>query len=220
MANQQLERYIPMIKFISEILGPDAEVILYDVHSKSVYAVMNPFDDEMVVGSPMRSLEEGFLNKNIDKEYPYIVNYHALSKSKHKLKSATLFLKNQQKETHAILSVNINVERLVEMRDYLNILVSGNRPYDEKVGTSFYNSFDVSMEGIVNSTIKKEVERFGVEPCRLSQKEKLEIVRSLDKKGIFLVKGAIGDLAQELQTTETSIYRYLNKLANSEGSLE
>ena len=51
-----------------------------------------------------------------------------------------------------------------------------------------------------------------MEPTRLSYQEKMEMVHSLDEKGIFLVKGAIAELAAALKTTETSIYRYLNKL--------
>ena len=68
------------------------------------------------------------------------------------------------------------------------------------------------MEGLVSSAIREELDRFGVEPTRLSYQEKMEMVRSLDEKGIFLVKGAIAELASALKTTETSIYRYLNKL--------
>ena len=49
-------------------------------------------------------------------------------------------------------------------------------------------------------------------PTRLSYQEKMEVVRTLDEKGIFLVKGAIAELAAALKTTETSIYRYLSKL--------
>ena len=50
------------------------------------------------------------------------------------------------------------------------------------------------------------------EPTRLSYQEKMEVVRSLDEKGIFLVKGAITELAAALKTTEVTIYRYINKL--------
>ena len=68
------------------------------------------------------------------------------------------------------------------------------------------------MEGLVTNTIQEELDRFGVEPTRLSYQEKMEVVRTLDEKGIFLVKGAIAELAAALKTTETSIYRYLSKL--------
>ncbi len=206
-----MDRFLPLTKFIAEMVGPDAEVILYEVESRTVYHVINPFDDEMVAGSEMRSLERSFLEERRYEREDFIVNYRALSKQKNKLKSATIFLRSDDCRLVAVLTVNANVERLVEMRDMLDVMISGHRPYDQQ-SPSFYNSFDISVEGMVVNTIKDELAKYHVAPTRLSQQEKLEIVSSLDQKGIFLVKGAIAELAGFLHTTETTIYRYLNKL--------
>lgn len=211
---ENLDRYIPVTEFIAEMMGPDTEVILYSVTDRSVYYVINPMDEEMVVGSGLRSLERRFLENRLYDHESFVVNYRALSKHRNKLKSATLFLRGDNRQLIAMLTVNANVDRLVELRDMLNEMVSGHRPYDNQHGTSFYNSFEVSVEGIVSTTIRKELDKYKVPPDRLSQQEKIEIVRCLDQQGIFLVKGAIVEVAKSLQTTETTIYRYLNKLSN------
>ena len=211
---ESLDRYIPVTEFIAEMMGPDTEVILYSVTDRSVYYVINPMDEEMVVGSGLRSLERRFLENRLYDHESFVVNYRALSKHRNKLKSATLFLRGDNRQLIAMLTVNANVDRLVELRDMLNEMVSGHRPYDNQHGTSFYNSFEVSVEGIVSTTIRKELDKYKVPPDRLSQQEKIEIVRCLDQQGIFLVKGAIVEVAKSLQTTETTIYRYLNKLSN------
>ena len=211
---EDISRYLPVTKFIAEMMGPDTEVILYSVSDRCVYHVINPMDDEMVVGSEMRALERSFLENRLYEREDFVVNYRALSKRKNKLKSATLFLRGDDRLPIAMLTVNANVDRLVELRDMLNEMVSGHHPYDDREGTSFYNSFDVSVEGIVSTTIQKELDKYKIPPDRLSQQEKLEIVRNLDQQGIFLVKGAIAELAGVLRTTETTIYRYLNKLSS------
>lgn len=213
---ENLGRYIPVTEFIAEMMGPDTEVILYSVTDRSVYYVINPMDEEMVVGSGLRSLERRFLENRLYDHESFVVNYRALSKHRNKLKSATLFLRGDNRQLIAMLTVNANVDRLVELRDMLNEMVSGHRPYDNQHGTSFYNSFEVSVEGIVSTTIRKELDKYKVPPDRLSQQEKIEIVRCLDQQGIFLVKGAIVEVAKSLQTTETTIYRYLNKLSNKQ----
>lgn len=213
---ENLDRYIPVTEFIAEMMGPDTEVILYSVTDRSVYYVINPMDEEMVVGSGLRSLERCFLENRLYDHESFVVNYRALSKHRNKLKSATLFLRGDNRQLIAMLTVNANVDRLVELRDMLNEMVSGHRPYDNQHGTSFYNSFEVSVEGIVSTTIRKELDKYKVPPDRLSQQEKIEIVRCLDQQGIFLVKGAIVEVAKSLQTTETTIYRYLNKLSNKQ----
>ena len=213
---ENLDRYIPVTEFTAEMMGPDTEVILYSVTDRSVYYVINPMDEEMVVGSGLRSLERRFLENRLYDHESFVVNYRALSKHRNKLKSATLFLRGDNRQLIAMLTVNANVDRLVELRDMLNEMVSGHRPYDNQHGTSFYNSFEVSVEGIVSTTIRKELDKYKVPPDRLSQQEKIEIVRCLDQQGIFLVKGAIVEVAKSLQTTETTIYRYLNKLSNKQ----
>ena len=213
---ENLDRYIPVTEFIAEMMGPDTEVILYSVTDRSVYYVINPMDEEMVVGSGLRSLERRFLENRLYDHESFVVNYRALSKHRNKLKSATLFLRGDNRQLIAMLTVNANVDRLVELRDMLNEMVSGHRPYENQHGTSFYNSFEVSVEGIVSTTIRKELDKYKVPPDRLSQQEKIEIVRCLDQQGIFLVKGAIVEVAKSLQTTETTIYRYLNKLSNKQ----
>ena len=213
---ENLDHYIPVTEFIAEMMGPDTEVILYSVTDRSVYYVINPMDEEMVVGSGLRSLERRFLENRLYDHESFVVNYRALSKHRNKLKSATLFLRGDNRQLIAMLTVNANVDRLVELRDMLNEMVSGHRPYDNQHGTSFYNSFEVSVEGIVSTTIRKELDKYKVPPDRLSQQEKIEIVRCLDQQGIFLVKGAIVEVAKSLQTTETTIYRYLNKLSNKQ----
>lgn len=214
--NRNIDRFLPLTRFIAELLGPDSEVILYEAESRTVYHVINPFDDQMAVGSEMRSLECSFLDNRLYEREDFIVNYRAISMQKGKLKSATIFLRSDDRKLVGVLTVNVNVDRLVEMRDILNIMISGYHPYDQK-SASFYNSFDVSVEGMVVNTIKDELAKYNVEPTRLSQKEKLEVVSNLDQKGIFLVKGAIAELAGFLHTTETTIYRYLNKLSAMKG---
>ena len=211
LSSSELQRFLPLMKFIAELV-PDTEVILYDVISRTVFHVINPMDDEMVVGSSMRSVETSLLDNKVYEKQDYIMNYRALSKRQNKLKSATLFLRSPSRELVGILTVNQNVDHLVELRDFLNMMVSGQHPYDKVEGSSFYNSFDISVSGMVSGAIHEELSRYAVNPERLSQAEKLEIVHRLDQKGIFLVKGAIAELAESLRTTETSIYRYLNKL--------
>ena len=211
MESLELQRFVPLMKFIVDLM-PNTEVVLYDVISRTVFHVINPLDEEMTVGSPMRSVETHLLDSRAYEKLDFVTNYRALSKRQNKLKSATLFLRSPVRKLVGILTVNQNVDQLVEFRDFLNTLVSGQHPYDEMEGPSFYNSFDISVSGMVSSAIRDELSHYAVSPSRLSQTEKLEIVHHLDQKGIFLVKGAIAELAESLQTTETTIYRYLNRL--------
>lgn len=217
MPTKDLTYFESLVRFMAEMHGPDCEIILYNVETRKVHCVEHPFDEEMKPGSEMRSLEKSFLERKDYEREDYIVNYRALSRTKEKLKSATLFLKNQAGELLAILTINQKVERLIELRNIIDTMISGARPPKQELPSkNFYESFDISVPEIVTKTIHEEVSALRVEPTRLDAKEKMQLVHVLDDKGIFLVKGAVAELASILGTTETTIYRYINRLNEDE----
>ena len=74
--------------------------------------------------------------------------------------------------------------------------------------TSFHNSIgDVAEDAVAN-----ELTRLGVTADRLTPEERLQIVASLKEGGIFLLKGAVKDVAAALSCSQASIYRHLAQL--------
>ena len=73
---------------------------------------------------------------------------------------------------------------------------------------SFHNSIgDVAEDAVAN-----ELSRLGVTADRLTPEERLKIVASLKEGGIFLLKGAVKDVAAALSCSQASIYRHLAQL--------
>ena len=57
-----------------------------------------------------------------------------------------------------------------------------------------------------------ELERLGVPADRLTSEERLQIIDALEKSGIFLLKGAVKDVAAGLGCSQASVYRYLSHI--------
>ena len=70
------------------------------------------------------------------------------------------------------------------------------------------------LEGVV----ARELERLGVTADRLTSEERLKIIGALEANGIFLLKGAVKDVAAGLHCSQASVYRYLSQVKN--GSAE
>jgi predicted transcriptional regulator YheO len=51
---------------------------------------------------------------------------------------------------------------------------------------------------------------------RLKKDEKLRIIASLKDKGIFLLKGAVPEVAKLLDSSEATIYRYISEVEQLE----
>jgi len=45
----------------------------------------------------------------------------------------------------------------------------------------------------------------------MTRKEKISIVHRLDEVGLLSVKGAIGEIAEQLHVSIPTVYRYLSK---------
>lgn len=206
-----LNSFSPILKFIADFLGDDAEVILYDTTKDMVVFIQHSFNPDIGVGSPIPNMERKFIKQKVYEEEDSIVNYRAFSSDRRKLRSATHFIKDPEGELIGILTINYKVDELIELRSVLNRLISGQETIQYK-GEDFYESFDLSFEDLMNKTIQDVLAKFNVAPDRLSQEEKIELIRSLDKKGIFLIKGSVTEVSKVLNTSETSIYRYINKL--------
>lgn len=209
-------QYKAQADFIAELLGPEAEVLVYDVPKKTAVYAVNPLED-IREGSPMGSPETDYLAAGLDKKQNFAVNYRALSKSRHKLKSASLFLRDEKGRTAAVLTVNIRVDKYIELREMINVMIRGQRPEEQEIQDGFYFGQEVTFLEIMQKAILDELGKYAAAPNRLSYQERISLIEALHKKGVFNVKGAVTELARLLETTETSIYRYLNKLPGGAG---
>lgn len=67
---------------------------------------------------------------------------------------------------------------------------------------------------MISSVMSEARVRFQTTPDRFTAEEKLSIVREMDKRGVFLVKGSVSEVAKEIKSSEATIYRYLHQINN------
>lgn len=199
------------LKFLVDFLGSDAEVILYNVQKEEAVFIHNAFNPETKVGSPIPDTEKKFIQQKVYETKDSLMNYRAFSVDRRKLRSATHFFKDADGKLTDVLTINYKVDELIELRGVLNRLINGPEAVQYN-GENIYESFNGSFEDLMNQSIQQVLEKFNVPPERLSHDEKMELIRSLDEKGTFLIKGSVTELSKVLNTSETSIYRYINKL--------
>ena len=73
-------------------------------------------------------------------------------------------------------------------------------------------TFRNSTEAVAQDAVAHELERLGVPSERLTSEERLQIIDALEKSGIFLLKGAVKDVATRLGCSQASVYRYLSHI--------
>ena len=207
--NAYLKKYIPLVDFLAEVFGDDAEVVLQDVSdfNNSVISIRNNHISGRKLGAPATNLVLKVMNGNFtDKNY--VTNYRGVSAVGKVVRSSTYFIKDDKNVVVGMLCINIDIDKLVQLKNHLD----GILKLPEEIFEKTTERFSVSAEGLASDSIETILEESGMSPERMSQEEEMEVVYKLDKNGVFLVKGSICKVASVLNVSNATIYRYLSKI--------
>jgi predicted transcriptional regulator YheO len=202
-------------------MGDDVEIILHEVQDleNSVIATSSTKRSDHKIGLPVTDLIPKMLKEGRKSHKSFITNYEGKSKDGTVLRSSTYFIRNESDEIIGMLCINVNFERMEEAIQYLGGFVGRDRIEDKKRERNVAH-LSPSIEDIAISSVKEMVSSLEVPSERMSQKEKLEVVHKLNNNGIFLLKGIVSVVAEELKTSEATIYRYLSKMKKNELTID
>lgn len=208
----KLQHYLPMVSFLSAVCGDRHEVILYDAAdlSHSIVAIYNGQLSGQTLGGPMPETARKLLRERIYEKRDFVANHqHSVQNGKQFL-SSTFFIKEEGCLT-GLVCVNHDTSDLTAMARHLNRLMkSFSLPGEGE--TPSPAETDDSISDLSTSLIRHTVLDFGIPPERMTALEKEAVVRLLDRQGVFSTRGSVARTAQELNTSEPTIYRYLRRI--------
>ena len=108
----------------------------------------------------------------------------------------------------------MDVTKLVDARDMLTkfLRASGlEKKRRPKKTQKEPERFHESIEDLTSNMVREVMAGYSVPAERLTPNEKMDIVAELNRRGVFLIKGAVALVATSLAASEATIYRYLNK---------
>lgn len=206
-----LDKYVPFVDFIAEILGKNSEVVLHDLTNldSSVVAIRNNQITQREVGAPATNFVLQKMKENKDSNVNYITNYRGVSKrGKKVLRSSTFFIRCNN-EIIGMLCVNTDDSILNTVKSNLEELLSIYGCVSNESDVEETENFTTSIKEFANETIEEATIKKGTTVDYLKAEDKIEIVEQLHEKGFFLLKGAVPELAELLSISEPTIYRYL-----------
>lgn len=236
-----LKKYIDLLEYIGTFLPPNCEIVLHDTENvdKSIIAIKNNYISGRTIGGPITDFGLMLLKDKVYEKKDYILNYSSKTKDGKVLRSSTYFVKDDNNKLIAMLCVNIDLSVTKTLKNFLEGFISiysddkissntispniindmadcsiQDNDVSSKNDTDVIEHFENSIDDIVGNIISQNLLRLNVSsPERLSVEERIEIVRALNESGIFLIKGAVAEVAKQLKVSENSVYRYISKLA-------
>jgi predicted transcriptional regulator YheO len=220
--------YLGLLGFLSDLLGPGTEIVLHDTSdlSRSIVALANGQITGRSVGGPATDLVLKILQNREYRERDYLANYLAESNTGVMFRSSTFFIRDADGEIIGMLCLNIDDSPLIQARDLLTILTSTTgllkatgEPGDDRgrdVATARLDRpterLSTNVDELTLDSVARIVAAQSVEPQRMTQDEKMGVVRELERSGVFLLKGAVAQVAVALGTSEPTVYRYVKQV--------
>jgi len=203
-----------IVEGIALTFGSRCEVILHDLRDldHSIVKIMNGHVTGRTEKGSITDLGLEFLKQGKKKNLN--LNYPSMTRDGRSLKSSTMVFRNPEGTPVASICINFDVADILSLSAALNEIFSVNAtPEEQPVKESFNTDIQSTLNQIVDSTVQE----FAKAVSALSRDEKIEIVRRLEKKGAFLIKGAIKLISTRLNVSKFTIYNYLDQVRSQDG---
>ena len=216
---KSLEPYAKLVYFLSAALGDNYEIALHDLTSKDqeIVAISNNPISGREVGAKLSNLSLHYLEEKQYLNHDYVMNYKTVGNDGKLMRAATYFIKEEGREMPVgMLCINVNISDL----EYLTSTIKKILGIKEEKDIEFKMDNPVEilsspLDEMIDMYIKECLEKMGFPSYflaeRLNVDEKIKVVKYLQEKGTFKVKGAIVLVAEKLAVSEPTVYRYLKK---------
>jgi predicted transcriptional regulator YheO len=218
--------YVALLGFLGELLGPTTEIVLHDTSdlNRSIVALVNGEITGRSVGGPATDLVLRILKNQDYLERDYLANYLAESNTGGTFRSSTLFVRDAHGEVIGMLCFNIDDRPLLQARDLLSLITSttgalkgGPEQRDDDAALPVQTSrpaerLSTSVDELTLASVARIVAAQPVRPQQMTPQDKVSVVRELENAGVFLLKGAVAQVADALFTSEPTVYRYLKQV--------
>lgn len=198
-------------------LGPTAEVVVHDLRrpDSSVVAIAGDLTQRQV-GAPIPDPE--FLPDRLIEIEADQLCYATRTARGHDLRSSTVFIRNQRHEIVGAVCINVDRNSLLLARTLIErVLGDSDAPAQPPAPLT---TFAGSVEQLVELALDEVGERIGRSRHQFTREDRVEVIRELDRSGVFQLRNAAVVVAAELGVSRASVFNYLRDVRQETGAVE
>ena len=211
-----LAQYIPMADMVVKTFGEDVEVVLHDLSTPqhSVVYVANNRVTGRQVGESFQHLVSKALHTD-EAQKDVIANYY-YHKDGRLIRSSSMLIRDEKGKLIGAFCINIDTSRVTAQINALAAMLPGigegivpdipDEPEEDLTDAAGNRSVVEMVTDLIDGIIGEA--KAGV----MSREKRLELIRFMDSRGVFLVKGAIDRVAEKLQISKVTVYSYLDEV--------
>lgn len=204
-----LKSMIPIVGGIAKTFGKSCEVVLHDITDPyhSIVAIENSHVTGRELGGAMSQANiEAIASGGFTRDQ---INYTKKTDDGRILKSSTIVIRDENQKPIGCLCINFDLSDFVMVRNSINALCHTDEPEETKEDKGYQGA---SINEVLCNLVNSVLEASGKPVAYMTKEDKVEIVRVLDQKGAFLIKGAIDYVAKVLCVSRYTVYNYLDEV--------
>ncbi len=197
---------------LAQMLGPSCEIVLHDLTRMDASIVAM---EGNVTGRRLGDGATNYLVSMVQKygdDAPNCINYKNILPDNRVLRSTTLYIHDDSDKVVGALCINQDVTDALAAR---RLLEQATRFADEEespAGEAPAEVFSSNVTEMMETIVNTEVALSQHAVAYMQKDEKLRLVRSLDARGVFDVRGAVEYVAKRLGVTNYTVYNYLKEV--------
>jgi predicted transcriptional regulator YheO len=197
--NAELTPFLPFAQSISVLLHPQAEVVIHDLATGKIAALLNNFSGRKV-GDPSL-LEEELKPETLP---DYFGPYSKINNDGRKLKSVSTTLRNKKGKAIGLLCINLDVSAMEELAT--NLLVFCKSQDEAPLPSQlFADDWREKINLFIHQYLKDQQWNRSV----LTRAQIKDILRKLKNAGGFKAKNSADHIAACLGISRASVYLHL-----------
>lgn len=206
-----LEGFIPVAKSNAKMFGPNCEVVIHDLThpQNSVMFTVNNHVTGREVGQSFDHLVKTVLQDEDFKE-DHLSGYTFTTEDGRMIRSSTSLIRDSERKVIGAYCVNFDVDALNRMQQFMDDFLPA-QAYAQEVAQETDEDLE-NVEEIVDQLIQQIIKN-SVHPS-MKRHEKVELIRFMEEKGIFLMKGSVEKVASLLGISKVTVYSYLDEIKN------
>ncbi len=204
--------FLDILKRLAEgivaVVGPHCEVVVHDFRDPEhsiVYIAGNVTGRR--IGAPVPDLS--FISGELGRDTPDQLNYRARIGTHH-LQSSTIWIPDDDGTPIGAVCINVDYQDLIHARQLLDKLATSTQNLSDLMVMS---TFAKDVDDLIELSISEFLHQEGIRSVEvLDAGEKLRLIKVLEERGLFQIRGAVKRVAGLLDVSRATIYNYRSSL--------
>jgi predicted transcriptional regulator YheO len=209
-----VKNLLPVADFLGAVLGDNTEIIVHELTSykQSIVHIINGHLSNRKIGDPITDLVLEFISNESKGNKQFICNYNSKTINNKLLYSSTYFIRDDKNSIVGALCLNSDYGELQKSLSFLTSLLPNYVDDKTLALNNIKENLNSNPQELTGNKIEEIIKQFNITPQRMTTTEKTEVITALNDCGIFNIRGSVLDVADKLNMSEPSVYRYIKKI--------